>query len=705
MPDASGPPSSSRRPVCGSSHRPAPRRRTSSCGPRGGRVADRGRRRLGARRPGHHVLRGPPERGLRATVDAATLTFADTTVTAGSNYVYLVEAVGPEVRRSARRLTSRHRAHPRAAISSARRSPTTSMRVRRPTARCSSTGSTPTTTRTSPPTWCAGTTAPSPWSTPARCATWTAVVRPPRPSTPSKRSTSPACGPANRPPPRSSPRRRPLLPAVAAPGARSLTTTAFASALRRYPYLTDVVNSADATTGYATINWATDRSATTGAALGDRRRCGLVHALDHGDSHAHRAHGELGGGVPVEGQLTLLPDTQYCYRITLGSLDLLGSDASPRFWTQVPAGSSTPFSFAVFGDWGSVDSVRATPTRPTLDAADRRERRALRADHRRQRLLRPAARTTTATWSRPEPSISGVFGPQQLDRRRRDHPASSRRWATTASSAAMPRTRTSRTGRRTGPSASRTADTRRRPTAASTARRRRASRAPGTPSTPGAPASTCWRRPGPDTNGGSTTALRGRRRVPLDAASAGVPVAPERPGRPSGPAQVRVLPLPALLRPDATRTRTPSSRARASCEGLLSQYGVKLAFNGHAHIYQRNTRRLRRPGELHHGRRRREAAVGPRGSVPARRRVRHRLVQHQQRRQRLRRGLPAASNAQVFHFLKVTVDGPRSPYAHRLARPDLRRADLQRRWRAAAGLADPHRAGRSRAPRPSRRRR
>src|SRR6185436_1363415 len=57
--------------------------------------------------------------------------------------------------------------------------------------------------------------------------------------------------------------------------------------------------------------------------------------------------------------LTLLPDTQYCYRITLGSLDLLGSDASPRFQTQLPTGSSTSFSFAVIGDWGSVDSVSA----------------------------------------------------------------------------------------------------------------------------------------------------------------------------------------------------------------------------------------------------------------------------------------------------------------------------------------------------------
>ena len=48
--------------------------------------------------------------------------------------------------------------------------------------------------------------------------------------------------------------------------ASSLGTAAFSASLRRYPYLTDVVNSADSTTGYATINWATDRSSTSAAA-------------------------------------------------------------------------------------------------------------------------------------------------------------------------------------------------------------------------------------------------------------------------------------------------------------------------------------------------------------------------------------------------------------------------------------------------------
>ena len=45
------------------------------------------------------------------------------------------------------------------------------------------------------------------------------------------------------------------------------------------------------------------------------------------------------------------PDTQYCYRVKLGSVDLLGTDSSPKFTSQVDSGSSQQFSFAVFGDW------------------------------------------------------------------------------------------------------------------------------------------------------------------------------------------------------------------------------------------------------------------------------------------------------------------------------------------------------------------
>jgi len=42
--------------------------------------------------------------------------------------------------------------------------------------------------------------------------------------------------------------------------------------------------------------------------------------------------------------------------VFLGATDLLGSDPSITFKTQVPAGATTPFSFDVFGDWGQVDA-------------------------------------------------------------------------------------------------------------------------------------------------------------------------------------------------------------------------------------------------------------------------------------------------------------------------------------------------------------
>jgi len=126
-------------------------------------------------------------------------------------------------------------------------------------------------------------------------------------------------------------------------------------ALRRYPYLTDVVES------YATINWATDRSDTAGVV-----RFGEVRA-ETCTSHYVPA---TKTAITVNGvdeyqwkaRLNLNPDTQYCYRVYLGTspvneIDLLSTDPSPRFWTQVPAGVSRPFSFVVFGDWGLVDSL------------------------------------------------------------------------------------------------------------------------------------------------------------------------------------------------------------------------------------------------------------------------------------------------------------------------------------------------------------
>src|SRR5262249_54460249 len=49
-------------------------------------------------------------------------------------------------------------------------------------------------------------------------------------------------------------------------------------------------------------------------------------------------------------------DSAYCYRIMGDGSDLLGTDASPMFTSQIRAGSTKPYSFAVLGDWGSQDT-------------------------------------------------------------------------------------------------------------------------------------------------------------------------------------------------------------------------------------------------------------------------------------------------------------------------------------------------------------
>jgi hypothetical protein len=129
--------------------------------------------------------------------------------------------------------------------------------------------------------------------------------------------------------------------------------SAYEPQLKRYPYLTDVVGTS------ATVSWATDRSATTG-----RISYGRVGA----ESCTANAVSASRTGITVNGVLEyqwratlngLAAGARYCYRIELGSIDLLGADPSPAFHAQLPAGSSEPFSFAVFGDWGAVGTASA----------------------------------------------------------------------------------------------------------------------------------------------------------------------------------------------------------------------------------------------------------------------------------------------------------------------------------------------------------
>jgi hypothetical protein len=142
------------------------------------------------------------------------------------------------------------------------------------------------------------------------------------------------------------------LAAVTAPPAAAATT----SQLRRYPYLTDAVGTA------MTVNWGTDRSATTGSV-----KWGAVDGT--GNCTPTNTVAATKTGITVnqvaeyqwKAMLTLPATGTYCYRVFLSTTDLLGTDATPRFTTQVPAGSTQPFSFAVIGDWGQTDASGNNP--------------------------------------------------------------------------------------------------------------------------------------------------------------------------------------------------------------------------------------------------------------------------------------------------------------------------------------------------------
>jgi chitodextrinase len=160
-----------------------------------------------------------------------------------------------------------------------------------------------------------------------------------------------------------------LILAVASIGAVTQLTqppaaqAAVAQQLTRYPYLTDVV------TSFATVNWATDRSATKGTL-----KYGTVASGNCASKTVSASKTSISVGSVSEYQwkakLTgLLPNTQYCYRVFLGSTDLLGSDATPQFYSAISAGSNTPYSFAVFGDWGDTDQQGNNPYQAALNSS------------------------------------------------------------------------------------------------------------------------------------------------------------------------------------------------------------------------------------------------------------------------------------------------------------------------------------------------
>ena len=148
---------------------------------------------------------------------------------------------------------------------------------------------------------------------------------------------------------------------VIAQGAAAPVANAAAPQLTRYPYLTDVVQT------FATVNWGTDRSQTKGTVKFGR--VGQESCTAHTVS-ASKTSITVNGIAEYQWKAklsNLVPNAQYCYRIFLGTTDLLGAGTtSPEFWSQIPAGDPTPYSFAVFGDWGDTDPTGDNPQQAAL---------------------------------------------------------------------------------------------------------------------------------------------------------------------------------------------------------------------------------------------------------------------------------------------------------------------------------------------------
>jgi chitodextrinase len=121
-------------------------------------------------------------------------------------------------------------------------------------------------------------------------------------------------------------------------------------ALTRAPWLTDLTQSS------VQVSWATNAQYTGVVEYGPPGSCtaNSVIAGNMGSPITVNGVTEYQNSVTVTG---LSPSTTYCYRITnTGSnqLDLLGSNPSPQVTTLETATDTQPLTFDVLGDWGDT---------------------------------------------------------------------------------------------------------------------------------------------------------------------------------------------------------------------------------------------------------------------------------------------------------------------------------------------------------------
>lgn len=131
--------------------------------------------------------------------------------------------------------------------------------------------------------------------------------------------------------------------------------------LTRAPYLTDLVG-----TG-VTVNFATDRTQSSASV-----RYGTVGAGGSCTPTSTVAATSIVVAVGSiyqyqwKARLDFPAGGSYCYRPYLGGVDLLAANPSPVLATQVPAGSNESYSFAVFGDWGQAYAAPGNPNQTNV---------------------------------------------------------------------------------------------------------------------------------------------------------------------------------------------------------------------------------------------------------------------------------------------------------------------------------------------------
>src|SRR6266702_3234309 len=141
-----------------------------------------------------------------------------------------------------------------------------------------------------------------------------------------------------------------LIPLTLIP-ATNAGAAGYDSHLTRAPYLTDLVELT------VNVNWATSNTGTGSLKWGPvtSGSCSLTNTVSN-----PTLKGITVGSVSETqwtAALSLPSQGVYCYRPMLGSTDLLATNASPQFHTQVAAGDTTPFTFDIMGDWGQVYST------------------------------------------------------------------------------------------------------------------------------------------------------------------------------------------------------------------------------------------------------------------------------------------------------------------------------------------------------------